>query len=324
VTGSEDSGTISGTTAQTSKKPSPSVSVLQGFFKPAVAAVMTAALSVMLMGAPNAAQAQGVQEPVRIERVLTAESHPLDLAAARILAADANQDGRVIGRSYGYELQNLDSLARAVYDYVDFVHPRGDLSVYGADGRGDYLEGGLGLGYSFRPKHMTGQNILLESDLTAGVKMLKSAIANPKTDQASQDLSTIREAAKTQLGVSSEQVDGAIWAATGRLLDRILQINNAKEIATRNSTALATHAEVLAGLTPGSLEKLIAETALGHETTHFSGAILEMAARRAAFGGRPRNEVGVAGDTAMHYILLVGKRAQEAHLVGEVLARLPR
>lgn len=312
------------TTGKRQNKPS-APGLLQGFFKPAVAAVMTAAVSVMLLASPAPAQAQGIQEaPTRIERVVTNPHAALDSAKARLMAADANGDGKVVGRSYGNELQSIDPLARALYDYVDFVNPRGQTSLWGADSRGDYMEGGLGLGYSFRPKHGTGNRILTEADLDLGITMLKRSIAQPKTDQPSQDLSSIREAAKSELGLSDSLVNQEIWSATDRLLERIVSITNAKERSTGNTTATATYSEVLEGLTPGSLEKIIAEKTLGHEAAHYADNLRVMSAVRTSLGAKPRNETGKVADAAMQYILLVGKRAQETHLSGKVLANLPR
>lgn len=299
--------------------------VLHGLVKPAVAAVVTAMLSVSLLTSP--ASAQATRAPLEPTPVTAPTTHPraaLGEAVERLLAADLNGDGRIISRGGGGELEGVDALARAVYAYVDFANPTGQYSLWGADSRGVYVEGGLGMGYSFRPKHMTSHGILTESSLRAGVTLLERAITNPRVDQASQDLASIREAAIAQLGLSPAEVDGAIWTASNQLLDQLKAMNAAKERALSRDDAAVTRDEALAGLPAGSLERLIAEHTLGKEQRFFASALREMSARRAAFGGAPRDQTGLAGDAALQYILVVGKRAMEAELVGRVLEQLPR
>lgn len=299
--------------------------VLHGLVKPAVAAVMTAMLSVSLLASPASAQTSRAQlEPTALTAPVTHPRAALDQTVERLLAADQNRDGRIIGRSRGSEIEGLDALARAVYAYVDFANPGGQYSLWGADSRGVYLEGGLGVGYSFRPKHMTSHGILTESNLRAGAALLERAITNPRVDQANQDLASIREAAMTQLGLSSSEVDGAIWTASNQLLDQLKAMNAAKEHTLSRDDAAVTRDEALAQLPAGSLERLIAEHTLGKEQSFFGSALREMAERRAAFGGAARDQTGLAGDAAMQYILVVGKRAMEAELVGRVLEQLPR
>jgi hypothetical protein len=293
-----------------------------------VAAVLLAA-SVGL-SSPAQAQTRGAElspEPVRIEQPAAVDSvrAAIDGAFAEIDAADANEDGKVVGRRWRNETDSLSPLASAVYDYVDYVHPRGNYSFWGSESRGDYMSGGLGLGFTMRPVHGTANRILLDDDLQAGRTLLLRALdAAPRTDLAASDLSAMTEVAKAMYpNAGPAEIQAHIAAAADGLIEHIVEVTENKERTERNSTALPTHAEVRAGLDPASLEAALADRALGDEGQFFARELQTMSARRAAFGAEPRNETGKAGDAAMHYILVIGKRAQEASLLANIRAQLP-
>ncbi|MFO0722343.1 MAG: hypothetical protein U1E65_01090 [Myxococcota bacterium] len=293
-----------------------SFSTIFGFLKPALSAVL---LGAMLAGGPVSAQTndQNTSAPQRIELNVSA---PLKSGALKLLALDANHDGKVVKSRFGDEIGAGDSLSKAIFAYVDFVNPRGDQSLWGPATLGDYQEGGLGLGFTMRPRHMTGNGILLENDITSGVRMLDKAMGAPKgNDLVTADLNAVLA---TLDGTEAQRLD-AVSNAAEKLLQHIQKETEKKELATNNTVAVLTDAELLASLPAGSLERAIAETTASHGATFFASQIELIAERAHALHLPPRAEKGVAGEAQQHYILVLAKRATEARLIGEVKAALP-
>ncbi|MCK6545710.1 hypothetical protein L6R52_07570, partial [Myxococcota bacterium] len=119
-----------GTVAQASRAQAPSL--LAGLVRPAVLAVV---LGLGLTAGAESAQAQARQgAPLATTTISVQVKSPdaaIDSALTRILAADVNGDGKVHGGRWQPETTGLDSLAAAVYSYVDQVNPRGNYSLWG-------------------------------------------------------------------------------------------------------------------------------------------------------------------------------------------------
>jgi hypothetical protein len=267
-------------------------------------------------------------DPARV----TAE---LDRAQAVLTRADdAPKDGYVRGTRFGNEMAGVsDELAKAIFDYVDFVSYRGQLSVYGTPGRGDYLEGGLGMGYTLRPKHMTDNKIVSLEDIGRGVGEIRDRLTGrvQQNDSPNQDVAKIAERAiAAGFGKSGEPgaVYGEIWSAVDRLLNRVSELTGSKERKVGKEVAPLTHEELLQGIEPQSLEFLIADEVLRgaqekdgqreHWMGFFSRAVREVEMRRQAFRLERTPEAGLVGDTLQQYLLVVGKRAQETEILTRV------
>jgi hypothetical protein len=293
---------------------------LAGFLKPVVAAALLATTFTgpalaqgAKLDAPAATEARAIARQVAQK----AEVRPaLAGALERILARNLGQDRLIDGAGWGDELGHIDGLARAVYDYVDYANPRGDYTLWGAELRGVYAEGGLGVGYTLRPKHRTGLSLLTFEDLQAGVRALDRALdARPPADQGTRDLDTLRAAGWG---------DSRIHAAAETLLDEVQRLEGAKERRVGQAVALLTHAELLAGLAEGSDAQTLARTVLaGRGWDEVLGrALSDIGARKAAFGTAPFTDATQVDDGVTHYILLLGKRAELARRLEAVRAQL--
>lgn len=296
---------------------------LAGMLRPAVVTVALGAA--MVLAAPTAGAQVRSSEPVRTEVVapqaaLRAEA---DAAVTRLVTAGG---AFVDGEGYGNELGEIDSLARALYDFVNFVNPDAQVTGWGPSTRGDYMSGGLGVGFTLRPKHMTAHNKISEAELRLGAGELVKAIERGPlsgSNQATQDLVAILAAAQSEGLVAVGDQSAAlhqIYDASEALLDKVVQLNTAKEKATNNGTALVTHAELLAALPEGSLEHLIAETTL--TTDHAAGFFAAEAYTIGAISSRTAKEHGKVGEVGMHYLLIVAKRAETAGLAFDFAAHL--
>ncbi len=131
-------------------------------------------------------------------------------------------------------------------------------------------------------------------------------------DAVSADLGTVL--ATFPPSMSQGEKLAAIAAAGDHLLDHI-EAGGEEELASSNSTALLTAAELLASLPAESLERTIAETTLGHGASFF--------APRLAVIGAHYAKPGTTNEAEQHYLLVLTKRATEAKLIGEVKALLP-
>jgi len=296
---------------------------LIGFLKPAGRTVLLGAMAVSAVPALGAAMPVDAPQAVVLQDTTRAE---VDAAVVRLIKAGGD-DGWVDGAGWGNELEEIDPLARAVYDYVNFVNPRGKTTGWGPSTRGDYMSGGLGVGYSFRPEHMTGNNQLGEDDLRIGAGWLAKAIeAGPATGSSLkfQDLDSIVVTGRAQgiwaADATDAEVYGAVYDAGDKLIEHIVTLNEAKEVATNNSTAIVTHAELLETLPEGSLERLIAERTV---TNEHGGTFFAKEAWASAVHHRAEAETGKAGEVAMHYLLVVAKQAKEAELALNVEGLLP-
>lgn len=285
-------------------------STLAGLVRPAVLAVMLGASALSSVAAADGVRGAplGVVQRVAAPVVDSTADAKLSAALTAILAADANGDGKVVGGRLSSELGGLDPLARAVYDYVDFVNPRGSYSLWGADSRGDYVSGGFGAG--FRPQHMSAQQVLLRSDLEQGVRELSRALATRRADAPADDLAAIR----ARTGASP----GEISAAVERVLDDVRAGGAAKALEARRSDVLLTHAEARARHAEGSLERVVLEVIEGRGAVHFAPALARFGAERARLAAAP----GHVGEAELQYLHLVGKLAREAELVDAVRAAM--
>ncbi len=291
------------------KQPRGVASVMFGFLKPALAAVLLG--STLLSALPATGFAQNALDPPRAEAVLKT---PLATGMERLLRYDADHDGKVIGTRYGNELAEADPLSRAIYAFVDYANPGAKSSLWGPATAGDYLSGGLGVGAALRPQHMTANRVLLQEDLMLGLKQLEGRLSSPLGhDAVSADLGTVL--ATLPPSMSQGEKLAAIAAAGDHLLDHIKAETEKKELASSNSTALLTAAELLASLPAESLERTIAETTLGHGASFF--------APRLAVIGAHYAKPGTTNEAEQHYLLVLTKRATEAKLIGEVKALLP-
>lgn len=291
------------------KQPRGLASVMFGFLKPAVAAVLLS--SALLSAVPSTSYAQTSSDPPRAEVMMKTE---LATGMERLLRYDADRDGKIIGTRYGDELGQADPLSRAMYAFVDYVNPRAQASLWGAATAGDYLSGGLGLGAALRPQHMTANRVLLKEDLLAGLKLLEARLDAPLgNDAVSADLQALL--ATLSPSMSQGEKLAAIAAAGDQLLDHLKAETEKKELATHSSTALLTPEELLASLPEQSLQRRIAETALGHGASYFAPQLAVIGAHYA--------KPGTTNEAEQHYLLLIVKRATEAKLIGEVKALLP-
>ncbi|MFH1807613.1 MAG: hypothetical protein ABIJ09_02620 [Pseudomonadota bacterium] len=253
----------------------------------------------------------------------------IDGAVTQLRTFDANGDGIVTDRRWRGELDELrDPLARAVYDFANFGNYSGHTSLYGEATRGDVMSGGLGLGYTLRPEHYTSQGFLTGANLDAGVRELKLRLAGkgPTNDLPHQDLQRITDRAAQEglLSNTGPERHGEIAAATERLLDHIQTQTESKERETGNSTATLTHDELFDGphaLPQGSLERLIADEVVrgqaeaGTNAEHWMDFFKD-GINRTRLDER-NDQKGHVGDMLQHYLLVVGKRAQETQYVDQ-------
>lgn len=252
-----------------------------------------------------------------------AATSPVRAAVDRLLATDDNGDGRVDGKGWGDELGDADPLAKAVYAYIDYLNPRGRASGWGPTTSGDYMVGGLGLGYNVKPAHMTGNAILLAGDLDAGARDLEARLGQiVPDDQRGADLTQLLESGRAQglLPKGDAEAFAKLHTVAAGLIDRASEVNAAEEKATGNSTAVVSREAFVAGLPEGSLERLVAETALapGKAGAFFAerawaGKVIEMT----------QTEGGKLGEVAQHYLLELAKEAKLSGLATEVAALTP-
>jgi len=248
------------------------------------------------------------------------------LAAQRVLRrVDANGDGLINGRRYRNELDaTKDPLARAVFEFVDYGNYTGRTSVFGPATRGDVQEGGIGLGYTTRPKHYTSNQTLSEDALTLGLRDLRQRVSSPlPQDLPQQDLTRVLAAAKAAgllKGTSAAQRYQAIHEAAEALLERIVKLAGEKERKTRKDGARLTQAELKAALKAGSLEALLFQALLStgkeHWMTFFQRGL------RYTRRDEERDELGTVGSVLQHYLLVVGKRARETGLLTQIRKHL--
>lgn len=298
----------------------PVAAVLTGLMKPVVAAALLATTFVgtaQAQGAPLDSLAAPSAQLVAEQIVAKVDARPaLAEALERLLARNSGQDRVIDGAGWGNELEGVDPLARAVYDYVNYVNPRGDYSLWGGELRGAYSEGGLGVGYTFRPKHMTGVNVLTFDDLSRGVQALDRALdAGLPEDAGARDLAALHGKGLT---------DARIHRAAEALLDQIQDLEGAKERRLGQGVAKLTHAELLEGLTPGSDAHTLAQVALGSKgwTQVLGREIRTIDARKVAFGTGKMQDSTHVDDGVTHYVLLLGKRAEQARLLDAVRAEM--
>ena len=248
----------------------------------------------------------------------------LKAALTVLRRADANGDGLITGRRYGNELgATLDPLALAAFEFVDYGNYTGQTSIYGPATRGDVQEGGLGLGYTTRPKHYTSNKVLTEGALDLGMRDLHKRLSEPApSDLPHQDLERVLAQAKT-LGRLSGDASGqyrAIHEAAERLLEHIAKKTGEKERATNRDGAKLTHAELLAGLDAATLEAVLAKTILAgakEQWMDFFSRGLSLTARDERV-----EERGQVGAVLQHYLLVVGKRAKETSLLSQIRRHL--
>lgn len=240
---------------------------------------------------------------------------------------DKNGDGIISGRRYGNELDaTKDPLTKAVFDFVNFGNYSGQTSVLGSATRGDVQEGGLGLGYTTRPKHYTSHGTVTEGDLSAGVQDLAGRLTGSSGpgDLAQRDLEKILQAeAKTRGGLKGKAPARyqAVHEAVERLLDHVAKKTGEKELATRTDGARLTHAELLASLDPESLEGFLAKVVIGEgeeQWMEFFKYGLRNTAR-----DEQTEERGQVGSILQHYLLVIGKRARQTGLVRTIESHLP-
>jgi hypothetical protein len=248
-------------------------------------------------------------------------------ALAILRRADANGDGLINGRRYKNELtETKDPLANALFDFVDYGNYTGQTSVFGPETRGDVQEGGLGLGYTTRPKHYTSQRQLDDEDLSRGLRELRRRLSGEGPDDLAQrDLEKILLAeSKTRGQLSGDAVARyqAVHEAVERLLDHVVKKTGDKERATRDSTALLTHDELLKSLDPQSLESVVAKVVFegGREQwMEFFKRGTQLTAR-----DEQTEQRGLVGSVLQHYLLVIGKRARETSLLRKIQSHLPK
>lgn len=289
--------------------------LLTGLAKPVIAAVLMAGLfsgPAIAQGAPL-----DVQQPKQVEANELGVRAPLANAYARLVARNNEGGSHLDGKGWGNELEGIDSLARAVYDYVDFTTPRGNYSLWGGQLRGAYSEGGLGVGFTMRPKIPTGYQQLAMGDLKKGVSELDSRLENKAApaDQGTKDLDSLR---------AGGLKDGKIYELTEALLEHIQGAEEAKERKTGQGVALLTHAELLGSLDEGSALHDLAKTVLQSQGWGdvLGREISTIDRRSKAFGTGGMKDATHIDDGVTHYVLLLGKRAQQAHLLNQVQAHL--
>ncbi len=289
--------------------------LLAGLAKPAVAAVMMATL----FSGPAIAQGAAIDTvktatPVEVQDLQVRPA--LAEAYGRLLARNGEGGRSIDGKGWGNELEGIDSLARAVYDFADVNNPNGNYSFWGGQLRGVYSEGGLGVGFSMRPKLRGPLNVVTLDALKTGVRDLDRALDAPRlADQGSDDLDTL--AAR---GLSPKALHGL----TETLLETIVNLEEAKERATNKGTALITHDELLKALEPGSDLHALAQTVLQNKgwDSVLGREIKTINGRREAFGRGPMKNDSHVDEGVTHYVLLLGKRAQQENLLQQVRAHL--
>lgn len=289
--------------------------LLTGLAKPAVAAVMIATL----FSGPAIAQGAAIDtvqtaNPVEVNDLQVRPA--LAEAYGRLLARNGEGGRSIDGKGWGNELEGIDSLARAVYDFADINNPNGNYSFWGGQLRGVYSEGGLGVGFSMRPKLRGPLNVVTLDALKTGVRDLDRALDAPRpADQGSADLDTL--AAR---GLSPKALHGL----TETLLETIVNLEEAKERATGKGTALITHDELLNALEPGSALHTLAQTVLQNKgwDSVLGREIKTINGRREAFGRGPMRNDSHVDEGVTHYVLLLGKRAQQQSLLQQVRAHL--
>jgi hypothetical protein len=232
----------------------------------------------------------------------------IDAALDRLLSAADENNGRVVRNRFQDQVSSLDPLARAVFDYVNYANPNGYRSLWGPAAGGDYEEGGLGLGFTMRPKHMTLNGFALKQDLIDGTKMLESDLARRKLDLADADLAKI---AASLPGMKPTARYQAIADASERLLEHVRHQIEDKQRATGNENAVLSEDELLASLGGDDhLVQLIAQQSAGRGATFFAKELETIDARRIAYGVRVPDEAREVGEAQQNYLLVIEKRAQ--------------
>ncbi len=283
------------------------LSVLTGWFKPAVAAAL------LSLGTGTALAQQTSPQGLSLDTVQTsAQVHAsLDGAHQRLLAANTDGGKWIDGRGWGNELTEIDSLAQSVFNYVDYFPQNGNISLWGRDLQGVYSVGGLGVGHAFRPQYMGGHGSARTDALEEGIVRLKHRLDNgPKQDQAQTDLNTLSQ--KHQL-TSSGDFQRLHQSLEG-LQEHILELVEAKEKRLGESFVQLSHAELLESLPEGSIEVDAARLLLEGEgfKTQFKYQLRVL----------PEQKEGVVNDAVTHYLLLLSMRAQEAHLIAKIKEHL--
>lgn len=289
--------------------------LLVGLAKPVVAAALMATLfsgPAVAQGAALDTLAPQAQSQSQTPKVRA----PLAQAYERLIARDVGKGGSIDGAGWGNELEGIDSLARAVYDFADLNNPNGNYGFWGGQLRGVYSEGGLGVGYTMRPKVRGALNFVTVKDLQTGVRDLDRQLDAPRPkDQGTADIDTLRAR-----GLSFSDVH----SLAERLLDTIVDIEEAKERATNQGVALLTHAELLDALEPGSDLHALAQTVFDSQgwSQVLGREIKQIDANRKAFARGPMKDATHVDEGVTHYLLLLGKRAQQDSLLDQVRSHL--
>jgi hypothetical protein len=124
-------------------------------------------------------------------------------------------------------------------------------------------------------------------------------------------------------GIEPKARYDAIADATDRLLDRIKDLIEQKQIATQDESAVITEEELLQSLRGhDDLSTRIAEQTAGRGAQFFQDPLKEIDARRRAFGIKVPNESRNVGDAQQEYLLVIEKRARLESLKIGVLEAL--
>lgn len=250
--------------------------------------------------------------------------HEINQAMATLLDADTDDNGRVDITWNRDEMKGVqDPLARALYEFTNYANYDGQMSYYGPETRGDVQEGGLGLGYTTRPKHYTSFERVRVEELAVGAKELGRRLdPERKLDMADRDLE------KVLGGVGGDRAAGCqeVHEAAERLLDHIMTETEKLEVRTGDSGALLSHQQLLDSLEPGSLEHRIASQLLEGQVEGSDGAErwMDFFKRGIDFTriDERGTQTGKVGTMLQQYLHSISKRAQEGVFIAQASAAL--
>jgi hypothetical protein len=264
----------------------------------------------------------------------------IDEACGELRAADRNGNGVIRAGRFEPELgPDTDPLARAVYDFVDFESYDGPISLWGLPARGDVLEGGGGIGSTFRVKHYTSCESVTTDALSIGATDLRRRLRDGNgNDLATQDLQHIVERGRAAgiLPADDSQAQAAISDAVEKLLAYSAKASCEKEVRLHKEVAPLTQQELVDGLKPAagqapSLAGIIADTVINKTraageppqwNAFFAEALKDIDSRAKMLRLPRADETGLVGDTLSHYLLVLGKRAKENELLNRVQSQL--